>query len=92
MRFFKEYSLAAFWKLWVLDSQYLIPSYLGRTFTTQIRLDQLRTVQDLKKVGEVQIQAAGSGTNKPRGSRHQIVKDLGPQSHNNYGLSALIPQ
>ena len=29
---------------------------------------------------------------KPRGSRYQIIKDLGPKSHNNHGLEALIPQ
>ena len=27
----------------------------------------------------------------PRGSRYQIIKDLGPKSHNHHGLSALIP-
>ena len=27
----------------------------------------------------------------PRGSRYQIITDLGPKSHNNHGLEALIP-
>ena len=27
----------------------------------------------------------------PTGSRYQIIKDLGPKSHNNHGLEALIP-
>ena len=27
----------------------------------------------------------------PRGSRYQIIEDLGPKSHNNHGLQALIP-
>ena len=29
---------------------------------------------------------------EPRGSRYQIMKDLGPKSHNNYGLQALVPK
>ena len=27
----------------------------------------------------------------PRGSRYQMIKDLGPKSHNNHGLKALLP-
>ena len=27
----------------------------------------------------------------PRGSRYQIIKDLGPKSHNNHGPEAPIP-